>query len=299
MTLQEHKRLCDPNQEHHRHEHCTVKAVGNGEHAAHPIWLRPDPLLRLPTMRCTNATSLFDNVVDSHPTRVSVSKPSPLGPRCLSQRWLRTANVQPGEPKAGLLLSMEFLSAGPSHNETKPDAGPLREAIKGQTKSRFGQLSNRNPMPASGTAGLAAWRLASSTRWRRSYFRRPATALGTIRHFQAIHTGWLAARTARQLATPPDPWEVARPDEKVEVKLNCSFEVREGRLRASGPPFHAVGVPYDRPVVGYGGKTINTLRLWAAAAPIISTSRSSATAISSARWPGLSRGIPDAGSLSR
>ncbi len=28
-----------------------------------------------------------------------------------------------------------------------------------------------------------------------------------------------------------------------------------------------MGIPYDRPVVGYGGKTINTLRLWAAAAP--------------------------------
>src|SRR5207253_11333962 len=27
-----------------------------------------------------------------------------------------------------------------------------------------------------------------------------------------------------------------------------------------------IGVPFDRPVVGYGGKTINTLRLWAAAA---------------------------------
>ncbi len=26
------------------------------------------------------------------------------------------------------------------------------------------------------------------------------------------------------------------------------------------------GIPYDRPVVGYGGKTINTLRLWGAAA---------------------------------
>ena len=28
-----------------------------------------------------------------------------------------------------------------------------------------------------------------------------------------------------------------------------------------------IGIPYDRPVVGFGGKTINTLRLWAAAAP--------------------------------
>ena len=34
-----------------------------------------------------------------------------------------------------------------------------------------------------------------------------------------------------------------------------------------GRPSKLIGIPYDRPVVGYGGKTINTLRLWAAAAP--------------------------------
>ena len=28
-----------------------------------------------------------------------------------------------------------------------------------------------------------------------------------------------------------------------------------------------LGVPFDRPVVGYGGQTINTLRLWQAATP--------------------------------
>src|SRR6185295_1440620 len=66
----------------------------------------------------------------------------------------------------------------------------------------------------------------------------------------------------------PDPWEVARPNETVDVKLNCSFEIRGGTLRAViGRPSTLIGVPYDRPVVGYGGKTINTLRLWAASAP--------------------------------
>ena len=30
---------------------------------------------------------------------------------------------------------------------------------------------------------------------------------------------------------------------------------------------HLFGVPYDRPVVGYGGGTINTLRLWSATSP--------------------------------
>ena len=37
------------------------------------------------------------------------------------------------------------------------------------------------------------------------------------------------------------------------------------RLPAGLP--RLLGIPFDRPVVGYGGKTINTLRLWAAAAP--------------------------------
>ena len=54
----------------------------------------------------------------------------------------------------------------------------------------------------------------------------------------------------------------------MEIKLNCSFEVRGGTLHAiAGRPSSLIGIPYDRPVVGYGGKTINTLRLWAATAP--------------------------------
>jgi len=54
----------------------------------------------------------------------------------------------------------------------------------------------------------------------------------------------------------------------VEVKLHCSFELRGGGLRAvPGRPVSLIGIPFDRPVVGYGGKSINTLRLWAAAAP--------------------------------
>ena len=34
-----------------------------------------------------------------------------------------------------------------------------------------------------------------------------------------------------------------------------------------GRPSTLIGIPFDRPVVGYGGKTINTLRLWAATSP--------------------------------
>lgn len=79
--------------------------------------------------------------------------------------------------------------------------------------------------------------------------------------------GWQQERPDNWLRRP-DPWEVARPHERVEVKLDCSFEVRGGTLQPiEGRPSTLIGIPFDRPIVGYGGKTINTLRLWAAAAP--------------------------------
>ena len=84
---------------------------------------------------------------------------------------------------------------------------------------------------------------------------------------QSIDNGWQQERPDNWLRRP-DPWEVARPHERVELQLNCSIEVRGGALHpVSDRPSTLIGIPFDRPVVGYGGKTINTLRLWAAAAP--------------------------------
>src|SRR5438105_8855455 len=84
---------------------------------------------------------------------------------------------------------------------------------------------------------------------------------------QTIQDGWQHEQPDNWLRRQ-DPWEVARPNETVEVKLNCSFEMLGGQLHpVPGRPSALIGIPFDRPVVGYGGKTINTLRLWAAAAP--------------------------------
>ena len=84
---------------------------------------------------------------------------------------------------------------------------------------------------------------------------------------QTIRDGWQREQPDRWLARP-DPWEVPRPDEAVEVQLACSFDIQAGALKAvQGRPSTLIGIPYDRPVVGYGGKTVNTLRLWSAATP--------------------------------
>jgi glucan phosphorylase len=47
-----------------------------------------------------------------------------------------------------------------------------------------------------------------------------------------------------------------------------SFQIRGGSLvTVPNKPSTLLGIPFDRPMVGYGGRTINTLRLWAAGAP--------------------------------
>ena len=71
---------------------------------------------------------------------------------------------------------------------------------------------------------------------------------------QTVRDGWQREQPDHWLARP-DPWEVARPDEAVEVRLACSFDIHAGALRTiAGRPSTLIGIPYDRPVVGYGGQ---------------------------------------------
>ena len=65
------------------------------------------------------------------------------------------------------------------------------------------------------------------------------------------------------------PWEIAHPEFSFPVQFEGRVEVLPGR---NGKEWRWVdtktveGMPYDLPVVGYGGKTVNTLRLWSAKA---------------------------------
>ena len=66
----------------------------------------------------------------------------------------------------------------------------------------------------------------------------------------------------------PDPWEAVRYADTVEVKINASIKVHNDVPHLiRNQPTTLRGVPYDRPVIGYGGKTINSLRLWGAFSP--------------------------------
>jgi starch phosphorylase len=188
----------------------------------------------------------------------------------LSQRWIRTEETYEREnPKRVYYVSLEFLiGRSLANNVTNLLLDPLAQQAVKQKNLDWLELLEQEPDAGLGNGGLG--RLAACFLDSMATMQLPAMGYGLRYEYgmfrQTIHDGWQQEQADNWLRRP-DPWEVARPHEKVEVKLNCSFEIRGGTLRAiPGRPSTLIGIPFDRPVVGYGGKNINTLRLWAAAA---------------------------------
>ncbi|MFA3789846.1 glycogen/starch/alpha-glucan phosphorylase [Aliiglaciecola sp. SL4] len=63
-----------------------------------------------------------------------------------------------------------------------------------------------------------------------------------------------------------NPWEICRPESIQEVPLFGYVETKYGKngriLKEWHPGSIVKGIPWDIPVVGFGGKTVNVLRLW-------------------------------------
>jgi starch phosphorylase len=188
----------------------------------------------------------------------------------LSQRWIHTETTYARDnPKRVYYLSMEFLiGRSLANNVINLLLDPVAQAVVKQKKIDWFELLEQEPDAGLGNGGLG--RLAACFLDSMATMQIPAMGYGLRYEYgifkQTIQDGWQREVPDNWLRRP-DPWEVIRPYETVEVKLNCSFEIRGGDLRAIiGQPSSLIGIPFDRPVVGYGGKTINTLRLWAAAA---------------------------------
>src|SRR5207237_6124537 len=173
-------------------------------------------------------------------------------------------------PKRIYYISMEFLiGRSLANNITNLLLEPFVTRAVEQRQVDFVALLEEEPDAGLGNGGLG--RLAACFLDSMATMQLPAMGYGLRYEYgifrQTIQDGWQQEQPDNWLRRA-DPWEVARPQEKVEVKLGCSFQMRAGTLHAI--PVKAatlIGMPFDRPVVGYGGKTINTLRLWSAAAP--------------------------------
>jgi starch phosphorylase len=189
----------------------------------------------------------------------------------LAQRWVLTKKTyEEQNAKRIYYLSMEFLlGRSLANNISNLLLDPLVQQAAEERHVDWHALVEQEPDAGLGNGGLG--RLAACFLDSMATMRLPATGYGLRYEYgmfkQSIVDGW-QKESADNWLRDEDPWEIAQPHQKVEVKLNCSFELRAGRLQViRDRPSSLIGIPFDRPVVGYGGKTINTLRLWAAAAP--------------------------------
>jgi starch phosphorylase len=228
-------------------------------------------------------TGTHDALYERHLTFDDVVDVADAGPReryeaiarsvrdVLSQRWIRTEKTYQREnPKRVYYLSLEFLiGRSLANNVTNLLLAPHVDPIAEQNRLDWLALLEEEPDAGLGNGGLG--RLAACFLDSMATLELPAMGYGLRYEYgifrQSIENGWQQERPDNWLRRQ-DPWEVARPSEQVEIRLGCSFAMREGRLELlPGLPSSLLGVPYDRPIVGYGGRTINTLRLWAASAP--------------------------------
>jgi glycogen phosphorylase len=189
----------------------------------------------------------------------------------LAQRWVLTKTThEKTNAKRVYYLSMEFLLGRTlTNNITNLLLSPLVQYAVKDKGLDWLKLIEEEPDAGLGNGGLG--RLAACFLDSMATMELPATGYGLRYEYgmfkQSIVDGWQNEHPDNWIRMG-DPWEVVRPGEMVEVKLGCSFKLIAGSIQVlPGRPSTLIGIPFDRPAVGYGGKTINTLRLWAAAAP--------------------------------
>jgi starch phosphorylase len=192
----------------------------------------------------------------------------------LLNRWLHTTQTyMEKSPRIVAYLSAEFLM-GPHLGNNSIDLG-LYNTVK-QAMEELGlnltELLEQEEEPGLGNGGLG--RLAACYIDSLATLEIPAIGYGIRYEYgifdQDIKDGWQVEMTDKWLRYG-NPWEVARPDAELEVKLGGHTETytdEQGRYRSRWVPFKMVkGVPYDTPILGFQTNTANTLRLWKAEAP--------------------------------
>src|SRR5215468_9957381 len=189
----------------------------------------------------------------------------------LAQRWLLTRRTYDREnPKQVYYLSMEFLIGRSfTNNLTNMMVEPIVHDIIQREGLDLLQLAQEEPDAGLGNGGLG--RLAACFIDSLATLQIPAIGYGLRYHYgifrQDIQNGYQVEHPDPWLRRP-DPWEVRQSAETVEITVNATAHMSNGvETLVAHQPSVLLGIPFDRPIVSYGGKTINTLRLWEAGTP--------------------------------
>src|ERR1043165_3504690 len=144
----------------------------------------------------------------------------------LSQRWILTEKTyESRNAKRVYYLSMEFLiGRSLSNNITNLLLDTLVNEFAAQKNLNWIDLVEQEPDAGLGNGGLG--RLAACFVESAATLQLPAMGYGLRYEYgifkQTIRDGWQQEQPDNWLHSP-DPWEIARPDETVEIGLNCSF----------------------------------------------------------------------------
>jgi starch phosphorylase len=146
---------------------------------------------------------------------------------------------------------------------------PVVRQILDREGLQLADLADTEPDAGLGNGGLG--RLAACFIDSLATMQIPAHGYGLRYEYgifqQQIENGWQVEKPDNWLRRP-DPWEAVRYRDTVQVKINAAVRMQDGVPRmVPNCPSTLLGIPYDRPVIGYGGKTINSLRLWEASSP--------------------------------
>ncbi|MER3433901.1 MAG: glycogen phosphorylase [Leptolyngbya sp. ERB_1_1] len=191
----------------------------------------------------------------------------------LLRSWLITTQTYTKvQPREICYLSAEFLM-GPhlGNNLINLDIyDQMRQAVQ-ELGLNFDELLAQEEEPGLGNGGLG--RLAACYLDSMATLEIPSIGYGIRYEFgifdQDIRDGWQVELTDKWLKNG-NPWELARPEWTVEIKLGGRTETyvdEQGHSRVKWIPDRILsGVPYDTPVLGYKTDTANTLRLWSAQA---------------------------------
>src|SRR5215831_18389290 len=189
----------------------------------------------------------------------------------IAHRWVKTRDTrESADPKRVYYLSMEFLIGRMlRHNIMNMAADELIERAVGREGWDLTEIVEAEPDAGLGNGGLG--RLAAC--FLESLATQQYSAMGYGLRYeygifrQTIRDGYQVEQPDSWLRRP-EPWEIVRPSKVYPVKLHASFELNGAAIRiVPNRPSTVLGVAYDRPVIGYGARCVNTLRLWSAAAP--------------------------------
>src|SRR5262249_29956662 len=189
----------------------------------------------------------------------------------IAHRWVKTRETRErAHPKRTYYLSMEFLMGRMLNNNMgNLAADPFIERAIRHEGWDLAEILEQEPDAGLGNGGVG--RLAACFIDSLATLQYSAMGYGLRYEYgifrQSIRDGYQVEQPDNWLRRP-DPWEITRPGKLYPVPLSASFELKGSAIRITpNRPSTLLGIPYDRPVVGFGARCVNTLRLWAAAAP--------------------------------